>query len=171
MPQGIIIGSDVLTGLNGQTSWVTVSLIVTELQPGIYTADASGSGPGIIANAVTGVLINASNPAHASDFLVIYCTGLGDVRDPYGQFGPSTGSTTPSDRLFRTTAVVQATIGGMSAPVSFAGLTPTFAGLYQVNVQVPAGVGPGEAVSVVITTIDPRPGATAISNSVTIVVQ
>jgi len=43
------------------------------------------------------------------------------------------------------------TIGGINASVLYAGLTPRFPGLYQVNVQVPAGVSPGDAVSVAIT--------------------
>ncbi|MCL5744640.1 MAG: hypothetical protein M1541_12045 [Acidobacteria bacterium] len=35
------------------------------------------------------------------------------------------------------------TIGGKSADVSFSGLTPTVAGLYQINVTVPSGLTPG----------------------------
>ena len=65
-------------------------------------------------------------------------------------------------------ANVTATIGGVNAPVLFAGLTPTFAGLYQVNLQVPAGVTAGQRV---LTASDPQSGATAKSNSVTIAVQ
>ena len=144
---------------------------VVELQPGIYTMDSSGSGPGIVANAITGQLIDASNPAHASDYLAIYCTGLGLLHGPNGETPPADGAGAPASPLFQTTATVTATIGGVSAPVSFSGLTPGLAALYQVNVQVPAGVTPGTAVPLVLTAADSRTGATAQSNTVTIAVQ
>ena len=155
----------------GTVQSAPVQLTVTELQPGIYTLNESGSGPGIITNAITGQLISASNPARASDFLVIYCTGLGPLLGPAGQPPPSDGAMAPLSPIFHTTATVTATIGGVSAPVSFSGLTPTFAGLYQVNVKVPPGVTPGNSVPVVITATDSQTGATAKSNTVTTVVQ
>jgi uncharacterized protein (TIGR03437 family) len=46
---------------------------------------------------------------------------------------------------------VSVTIGGQPAVVQFAGLTPGFAGLYQVNVQIPAGVTPSASVPLVIS--------------------
>jgi uncharacterized protein (TIGR03437 family) len=148
-----------------------VQVTITELQPGIYTADESGSGPGIVTNASTGQLISASNPTHASDYLVIYCTGLGPVQGPNGQPGPADGAVASTNIIFHTTANVTATIGGLNTPVLFSGLTPTLAGLYQVNVQVPAGAMPGSAVPLAIAATDPNTGATAHSNSVTITVQ
>jgi uncharacterized protein (TIGR03437 family) len=45
---------------------------------------------------------------------------------------------------------VTVTIGGQPAVVQFAGLTPGYASLYQVNVQIPAGVSPGTSVPLVI---------------------
>lgn len=74
----------------------------------------------------------------------------------------------PKPRVFHTKAVTTASIGGVVAPVLFSGLTPTLAGLYQVNIQVPAGVTPGTAVSVVINATDSQTGATVQSNTVTI---
>jgi uncharacterized protein (TIGR03437 family) len=148
-----------------------VQLTVTELQPGIYTVNESGSGAGIVTEALTGQLNSTSNPAHAGDYLVVYATGLGPVQSQTGQPGPAVGAQAPISTIFYTTSTVTATIGGVNAPVEFSGLTPTFAGLYQVNIQVPAGVTPGNAVPVVITSTDPTTGVTAKSNSVTIVVQ
>jgi uncharacterized protein (TIGR03437 family) len=62
-----------------------VMVQVKELQPGIYTLDQSGSGAGVVTNALSGQLISMTNPAHASDYLTIYCTGLGPVIGPNGQ--------------------------------------------------------------------------------------
>jgi uncharacterized protein (TIGR03437 family) len=43
------------------------------------------------------------------------------------------------------------TIRGVDAPVFFAGLTPGFTRVYQVNAYVPAGVTAGDSVPLVIT--------------------
>ncbi|MEJ7609530.1 MAG: hypothetical protein WKF37_25470 [Bryobacteraceae bacterium] len=49
-------------------------------------------------------------------------------------------------------------IGGVSAPVSFAGLAPNFVGLYQLNVTVPESVTAGVAdVIVSVGTAESRP--------------
>jgi uncharacterized protein (TIGR03437 family) len=155
---------------NGTAQTAPVMVLVKELQPGIYTVDQSGSGPGVVTNALTGQLIGTSNPAHALDYLTVYCTGLGPLQGPNGEMEPTGGTATPSNLVFETSAKVSATIGGLSAPVLFSGLAPGFAGLYQVNVQVPAGVTSGNAV-LALTVTDALTGGTALSNDVTITVQ
>jgi uncharacterized protein (TIGR03437 family) len=42
-------------------------------------------------------------------------------------------------------------IGGQSVVPQFAGLTPGFDGLYQINVAIPQGVTPGDQVPVILT--------------------
>jgi uncharacterized protein (TIGR03437 family) len=148
-----------------------MALTVTELQPAIYSINFTGSGAGVVTNAITAQLIDASNPASPSDYLTLYCTGLGALIVPNGETEPADGAVAPPNLLYQTTASVTAMIGGVNAPVTFAGLTPGLAALYQVNVQVPSGVTPGSAVPIVITATDPVTGITAQSNSVTIAVQ
>jgi uncharacterized protein (TIGR03437 family) len=60
---------------------------------------------------------------------------------------------------------VSVTVGSVNAPVSFAGLSPGFVGLYQVNVQIPGGLGTNSGVAVVVTTVN------LSSNTATIAVQ
>jgi len=46
------------------------------------------------------------------------------------------------------------TIGGVEAEVSFSGIAPGNAGQYQINVQVPSGVKPGDDVPLTVTMPD-----------------
>jgi uncharacterized protein (TIGR03437 family) len=55
------------------------------------------------------------------------------------------------------------TIGGVNAPVQFAGLAPTFTGLYQVNVAVPSGITPGDNVPLVLTVAGQQSSAVTIA--------
>lgn len=172
VPQGIAPNATYpLVVMRGTAQSVPVPLTVTELQPGAYTVNTSGSGAGIVTNALTGILNSASNPAHAGDYLVVYATGLGALVGRDGQSEPSDGAAAPTNIVYSTTAQVTATIGGVNTPVLFSGLTATFAGLYQVNLQVPAGVAPGSAVPLVLTATDAASGVSAVGNAVTVVVQ
>ncbi len=156
---------------NGTMQTAPVIVLVKELQPGIYTVDDSGSGAGIVTDALTGQLIDAANPTHVADYLTIYCTGLGRLQGAHGEMQPADGAAPPANLIFQTSAKVTASLGGFSAPMLSSGLAPGFAGLYQVNIQVPAGVTPASAVPLVITAADSLTGATARSNEVTIAVQ
>lgn len=94
-------------------------------------------------------------PAKAGDNLEIYATGLGKVTpngDPNG-IPLSTGVVAPVNPLilYKTPQKPVVTIGGLSAAVTFSGIAPGFAGLYQVDVVVPAGVAPGDSVPVAIS--------------------
>jgi adhesin/invasin len=101
-----------------------------------------------------------SAPAHAGDALVIYCTGLGAVAPAV-----PAGAAAPSLPLSRTVNPVTVTIGTQSAQPFYAGLTPGYSGLYQVNVIVPAGIAAGANVPVVLS------AGGALSPPVTIAVQ
>ena len=60
-------------------------------------------------------------------------------------------SAAPSTPLANTQNPVKVTIGGQAAQVQYCGLAPGYAGLYQVNVVVPAGIAPGNEVPVTLT--------------------
>ena len=125
---------------------VTLSepVFLTGFRPGVYTQNASGSGPGSIQD-LGFQLVTEANPVAAGDVIIIYCAGLGDVTPEI-----ATGEAATVVPLIETSEEVTVTIGGLPAQVSFSGLTPGLASLYQLNVTVPAGVAAGE-VDVVIS--------------------
>jgi uncharacterized protein (TIGR03437 family) len=122
------------------------TLAIGAAGPGIFSMGAPQGGQGAIVN-VAGKVVNATSPAHAGDYLQIYATGLGAVSNP-----PQTGAAAVASPLSYLIGNLTATIGGVPAPVSFAGLTPGFVGLYQVNAQVPQGVAAGNGVPVLLWT-------------------
>src|ERR1700691_1814011 len=156
-----------VTTAAGTSPSITVSL--SAAAPGIFTIGTTNSaaqGAIQIANtttlvapvgAVPGVV---SRPATTGDILTIYCSGLGAVTNM-----PVDGSAAGSSSLSYVQSPVSVTVGGQSAAPLFAGLAPGFVGLYQVNVQLPAGVAAGNAVPVVVST------ANLNSNTATIAVQ
>jgi uncharacterized protein (TIGR03437 family) len=104
---------------------------------------AYGQGKAIITNA--NGLVGPTNPMHAGDLAVIWCTGMGATTP-----AASDGTPTPYPPYYETPSPV-VTIGGQAASVLFSGLTPGFVGLYQINVTVPQGVEAGDNVPVYIT--------------------
>ncbi len=130
---------------------VPETITIDAARPGIFTTDGS---QGVVLTPGN-QLVDAAHPAAAGDVLVVYCTGLG-VTNPLVATNQRSPEAIPAVAAIQPTA----TIGGVNAPVKFAGLTPGFIGLYQVNVQVPAGVMPGPAAPLVLTQ------AGAVSNTV-----
>ena len=114
------------------------------------------------------VAATCGQPAGAGDYIQIFVTGLGKAPpggDPNGRVLP-TGSVAPGDGsvLYKTVQNPAVTVGGVATPVQFSGIAPGFSGLYQVNVQVPGGVTPGDEVPIVVSMPN------GVSDSVTIAV-
>jgi uncharacterized protein (TIGR03437 family) len=120
----------------------------TAYAPPVYV-DVGAASPGVFQAGQQGIITDASgspigpsNPAHAGDVVVIYCTGLGAVT-------PSIGDGQPTPPAYYTVQnPVTVMMGGQNASVLFAGLTPGFNGLYQINVTVPTGITAGDNVPV-----------------------
>ncbi len=125
---------------------------LASFSPGLFATNAQGFGQGaiLIANtpnlaAPMGMFPGSRPAVRGTDFLEIYCTGLGVVINQ-----PASGAAA-ANLLSTTTAMPAVTIGGVDAPVLFSGLAPGFVGLYVVTLQVPAGAPTGTAVPVVLS--------------------
>ena len=127
----------------------------TAVQP-VLAAFSDGT---VIAQDVNFHLINAQNPAHAGDIIMLYLTGMGATNPPV-----PTGMLAPGLPLAVTSIQPQVTIGGVAANVAFSGLTPGGVGLYQINVQIPAGAR-GAALPIVVSQ------SSIASNTATVPVQ
>jgi uncharacterized protein (TIGR03437 family) len=108
---------------DGQTSNV-ISARYTSSAPAIFTEDQSGLGYGAILLAGQAVVADSNHPATRGAYVEIYGTGLGTANTP----APTV--------VFSGTGIT----GNIEVPVSYAGPAPGFAGLNQINVQIPTTV-------------------------------
>ena len=146
----------VSVSVGGQASTpATVSL--APVAPGIFTASADGKGAGAVTH-VDGSAVTTQNPARAGELVILYATGLGQVAPAVATGGLPAGAS-------NTVAPVTLMIGGISVIPDFAGLAGCCVGLNQINARVPAGVGSGNAVPVVLSI------GGQLSNTATIAVQ
>jgi len=151
--------ASVVATVNGSAS-VGEMVPIVPFAPGIFTMNATGAGQGAVLIAPTAQLAAVGTPVSRGAYISIFCTGLGAVTNQ-----PATGVAAGSSPLSTTLTMPTVTIGGIGAVVSYSGLAPSFAGLYQVNAVVPLGVAPGNAIPVVIS------AGSVSSNTVTIAVQ
>ena len=126
----------VLVEYQGQTT-APVSVPVALSAPALYTVNSSGLGQADAVNQ-NGSLNGAGNPATAGSTVTLYETGEGQT-SPAGADGILNSATPPTPAL-----PVSAKIGGVQAQVvSYGGIPGVVAGVMQLTVRIPAGLGAG----------------------------
>jgi len=119
----------------------SVTLPVVSSAPGIFSADATGQGPGAILD-VNYNLVSSANPVSAGSAIQIFATGQGQTA-PGGVDGLIEPLSLP---LPAPLLPVGVTLGGVPAHVLYVGAAPGLvAGALQINVVVPEGVASGAA--------------------------
>ena len=180
IPLGLALNTPVQLTVVRADGAVSVPVIATpvDLQPGIFTTSNQGTGQGSILIANTSTIAGPAGqgqaPVARGGYLEIFATGLGPVQTQSGSPPPADGQPAPisASPLFSTTATATVSIGGVAAPnVLFSGLAPGYVGLYQVNVQVPAGAPTGDAVPIVLTLTDNSGFSASSQSGVTVAVQ
>ena len=101
-----------------------------------------------IATHADGTLLTADSPAHAWDTVVIYLTGLGRTAP-----NPALGEVPSQAAQMVRLSDLKVTLGGVvmdPAFVKYAGVTPGFAGLYQINLALPDHLGTDPEIRVAV---------------------
>jgi uncharacterized protein (TIGR03437 family) len=130
---------------NALTLPITLDIIPDA--PGVLSAfdgptpPSTQNGAHIVAQHLDGTAVTSNSPGKPGEYLVMYLAGLGATK-------PSVPSGTPASAspLSYVTLVPTVTVDSQPSNVYFAGLAPTFVGLYQIDFQVPPGAKSGEDV-------------------------
>ncbi len=140
VPPGAAPGSGTVTVLRGASVVAGGALEIVRTAPGIFTADGSGAGlpaAQIFRRTAAGVesveRVDAPIDLGAESdqvFLILYGTGI---------------------RLRRALDSVRVAAGGVECEVTYAGETPGFFGLDQVNVRLPRSLAGRGGVDVALT--------------------
>jgi uncharacterized protein (TIGR03437 family) len=142
---------------NGTQMSDSIALPVTATGPSIFSTNLSGTGPAAVLNEDGKTVNSATSPAPRGSVISIYATGEGQT-NPLGQDGLLAASLP----LPRPRATVSVRIDGKPAEVQYAGAAPgQVAGLMQVNVKIPEGVGVGDVpVEIQVGDSKSQPGMT-----------
>jgi uncharacterized protein (TIGR03437 family) len=121
----------------GQTS-NAFQVSSTATAPGLFTQNASGSGPGSILNQDNSVN-GPGNPAAKGSIVQVFMTGEGQT-SPQGVTGAITAATLPPPQVTPAPLLaVGVLINGQPALYVYAGEAPSLvAGMMQLNVQIPS---------------------------------
>ena len=128
-----------------------VDITLGKAAPALFQLDASAA----IATKADGALVTWDEPASPGEIVVLYATGLGQtVPDtPYGQI-PRTAA--PIKRLSELCILLDG-VAVERSKIAYAGVTPGYAGLYQINFWLPDNVGPDPEIRVALgEDISPR---------------
>ncbi len=168
LPEGATSGVAAVVVRRGGSSSQPRNVQVARFSPAIFTLPGTGVGPAVAVNNDDGSLAQpegsvqgvAAEPVKRGRALIIYGNGLGAVDIPVQDGHDSL------DALRRATTTPAVLVGGVEAQVIFAGLSPQFPGVNQINIVVPDNTPTGSAVPLQV-----RLGGITTSDQVTIAVR
>jgi uncharacterized protein (TIGR03437 family) len=118
---------------------------MNEASPALFTTTSTGSGQ-VAAINEDGTVNAGTNPASRGTVIALYGTGQGALAG-----APLDGE--PAQGLIQTPEKPRVLINNVPIPeedVLFSGLAPTFVGVWQINVRIPATQNPGSTIPISI---------------------
>lgn len=161
VPGGAALGEATFTASNGSASQ-TATTLIQNVAPTLFSIN--GTGTGVAAATAIEVPMGQSQPQ--TPVSVFECAAAGCTPVPMNVSGSGTIYLTlygTGIRNLSSPANVRVTVNDISVPVQYAGAQPSFPGLDQVNVSLPAALsGTGDAN--IVLTVDGRVSNTVMVN-------
>jgi uncharacterized protein (TIGR03437 family) len=152
--------ANVIVTVKGVSSTGVWQAQVVPVAPGIFTMSQDGRGQAILVNLENLQIATPSNPIPRGGTAFFYATGLGALLPAVAD-----GAASPASPAVATPTVL---VGGITAPVFYAGQAPGYPGVNQINIAIPESAPTGNAVTLQIQTAD---GSITTSNLVTIAIK
>ena len=140
IPPHLLPGPVTIQVLSSNRAGPPVVLTLEDSAPGLFETEDHF----VIATHGNGPVVTADFPASPGEVLVLYATGLG----PTNPLTPPNKVPTASAKL---TAPIEVWLNGIPVAkdrILYAGVTPGFAGLFQINVQLPLDLAPDVEIRV-----------------------
>ena len=131
---------------NGGGMSTAQSATIAPYAPGVFTYARTATAMDPIIVHVDNSLVTPTKPANPGEVLIVYATGVGNLNHM-----PVTGAASPTSPLSAAVDLPTVTVGGAAASVAFAGLTPGFVGLVQINIQLPSTYPAGSSLPLVVS--------------------
>jgi uncharacterized protein (TIGR03437 family) len=142
IPSALLPGSVnlqlVIDGLAGPS----IPIQLTPAAPALFQLDAQTA----VATEADGSVLTAATPAAPGDIVILYATGLGQTVPPV-ESGILPTAAAPLSDLGNFTIVLNGAAVDPSV-IAYAGIAPGFAGLYQINVILPASTAANPQIQI-----------------------
>lgn len=134
--------ANIVVTVNNQQS-IPRAINLAPAVPGIFTANQAGTGIAAVLHQDGITPVTAQNPAHPSEIVIMYLTGLGALT-PALTTGELSGGNIA-------VAVPTVTVDGVAATLDYSGGAPGFAGLNQINLRIPANTRTAANIPLVVS--------------------
>ena len=154
----VLVARQGIAGPMGPNGLPSVKIQLATTAPGFF----QWNGNFAVAEHANGSLIAATAPAQAGETIVLYAAGLGRTVPDSSSGVLPTGAAT-----ILYASQMQILLNGSPLPagsIRYAGVTPGFAGLYQINVVLPGVLPPNPQIQVVIGTEASPPDIQLLAN-------